>query len=62
MTNGNWVYANSMLAAAIELARTPEAATNLALQDKICRKYGVFTDMMTDDEIHEFENLIRSFL
>lgn len=59
---GGWIYANSLVAAAIELAHTPEAVNNGELQNEICRKYGVFIDNMTDDEFQEFEHLIEKFI
>ena len=62
MFNNDWIRGNAWVAAAIELVRTPSAANNSALQDKICRSYGVFLDKMTDDEILEFESFIKSFI
>lgn len=61
-SDSGWLYANSKLAAAAELARRPEAQNSPSLQDKICRSYGIFLDSMTDDEISEFENLIKSLI
>lgn len=62
MFDSGWMYANSKLAAAMELARTPEAANDPSLQDEICRNYGIFLESMTDDEILELESLVRSYL
>lgn len=62
MKDGGWMYANSKLAAAMELARTPQAANNPVLQDEICRHYGIFLDNMTDDEIDELSALVQSYI
>lgn len=62
MLDGGWMYANSKLAAAMELARRPEAARNPDLQDEICRHYGIFLDSMTDDEIAELSALVQSYI
>lgn len=59
---GGWMYANSLIAAAMELARTPEAVNNEELQNEICRNYGIFMESMTDDEFQEFEHLIEKFI
>lgn len=59
---GGWMYANSLIAAAIELAHTHEAVDNEELQNEICHKYGVFIESMTDDELQEFEHLIEKFI
>lgn len=56
------MYANSFIAAAMELAHTPEAEDNEELQNEICHKYGVFIENMTDDEFQEFEYLIEKFI
>lgn len=59
MNDGGWIYANSKLAAAMELARRPDAVNNPSLQDEICRNYGIFLENMTDDEFEEFENIVK---
>lgn len=61
LNDGGWMYANSKIAAARELSRTPAAVDNPSLQDEICRSYGVFLESMTDDEFTEFEGLVRRF-
>lgn len=52
MNDGGWMYANAKIAAAREIARHPSKG------DEICRKYGIIPELMTDDEIEEFEHMI----
>lgn len=54
-------YAISFDNAAQELARTPMAQNDEALQDAICRKHGVFLDNITDDEIRHLELLVEKY-
>lgn len=55
-------YALSKLAAARELARNPKSNNNYSLQDSICRKYGIFLDSMTRDELEEFCRIVEEFM
>lgn len=54
-------YFFSLDAAAKELAHTPAAQDDPNLQDAICRKYGVFLDCITDDEIAYLKSLIENY-
>lgn len=44
-------YTGSFELAARELARTRAADNNPILQAQICKKYGIFLDNITDDEV-----------
>lgn len=55
-------YGISLIAAAQELASKPETMNMPSLQNAICRKYGIFLDSMTEDEIKEFERIINEYL
>lgn len=59
--DGGWFLANAKLAAAMELARIPEARGNSTLQDEVCRSFGIPFSSMTNDEIAEFQRLIHSY-
>lgn len=54
-------YFFSLDAAAIELANTPQAQDDAALQDAICRKHGVFLDCITDDEVEYLSRLVEAY-
>lgn len=54
-------YTGSFELAARELARTPSASKNYELQDLICRKYGVFLDNLTDDEINMLSRMVEEY-
>ena len=54
-------YTDSFELAARELVRTPSASENYELQDLICRKYGVFLDNLTDDEINMFSRMVEEY-
>lgn len=60
MRNGEWVYANSFIAAAEALANHPEAQNDYMMQSSICANYGIFLSQMNDDEIDELYNLANS--
>ena len=55
------VYTGSFELAARELARTPSANENYELQDLICRKYGVFLDNITDDEVIMLSRMVEEY-
>ena len=61
MDDGSWTYANSLIAAAREVARTPFTIYDPIRMDQICRNYGLFLDQMTDDEYEEFELLVEEY-
>ena len=54
-------YTGSFELAARELARTPSASESYELQDLICRKYGVFLDNLTDDEIIMLSRMVEEY-
>ena len=54
-------YTGSFELAARELARTPSASENYELQDLICRKYGIFLDNITDDEIDMLSQMVEEY-
>lgn len=54
-------YTGSFELAARELARTPSASESYELQDLICRKYGVFLDNLTDDEINMLSRMVEEY-
>lgn len=54
-------YTGSFELAARELARTPEAQDNPYLQASICRKYGIFLDNITDDEIEMLSRIVEEY-
>jgi hypothetical protein len=51
-----------MMAAAKELAQRPETSGNIAAQNRICRKYGIYIEDMTKSELDYFSSLINDFL
>lgn len=54
-------YTGSFELAARELARTPLASESYELQDLICRKYGIFLDNITDDEINMLSRMVEEY-
>ena len=54
-------YTGSFELAARELARTPLASESYEPQDLICRKYGVFLDSLTDDEINMLSRMVEEY-
>ena len=62
MNNGSWMYANSLIAAAREVAKA-QYGTELTYQQEIeiCRDYGVFLEQMNDKEYDEFERLVMEY-
>lgn len=52
-------YASSFELAAREFAKHPEAQNDESLQYAICRRYGIFLERLTDDEISELEHQIE---
>ncbi len=44
-----------------ELAARELASENYELQDLICRKYGVFLDNLTDDEVIMLSRMIEEY-
>jgi hypothetical protein len=48
-------------AAARELAMHPEWARDEAAQDRVCRKYGIFLDQITDDEASYISSLVIEY-
>lgn len=54
-------YTGSFELAARELARTPFADGNYELQDLICRKYGIFLDNITDDEVIMLSRMVEEY-
>lgn len=54
-------YTGSFELAARELARTPLASKSYELQDLICRKYGVFLNNLTDDEVIMLSRMVEEY-
>lgn len=54
-------YALSFLAAAQELAQTPEAQDNWHWQCDICAKHGIYLNLLTQDECDELSRLVEDF-
>ena len=54
-------YTGSFELAARELARTPLASESHELQDLICRKYGVFLENLTDDEVIMLSRMVEEY-
>lgn len=61
MNDRGWIHANSLIAAAMELARTPETMYDHETQEIVCREHGIFMEYMTNDELEMFNRLIDSF-
>lgn len=61
MSNAFINYAGSFLLAAQELAKTPLAQNDEALQTSICRKYGIFLDSITDAEAYMLSRLVEEY-
>lgn len=55
------IYTGSFELAAGELAKTPEAQDDFDLQAKICRKYGIFLENITDDEVEMLSRMVEEF-
>lgn len=54
-------YTGSFELAARELARTRAADDSPELQEAICRKYGIFLDNVTDDEIDMLSHMVEEY-
>lgn len=59
--DGGWCYANSLIAAAREVADKINQYGSINATE-ICYDYGIFIDQMTDAEREEFRGLVESYV
>lgn len=55
-------YIVSLDRAAQELANTPSSNNSYAEQEKICRKYGIFLDNITEDEREYLQRQVNEYV
>ncbi len=56
--NGGWYYANSLLAAAAEIAdKLSDGDVEIT---EICHSYGIFIEQMNESEREEFFRMVES--
>ena len=55
------IYTGSFELAARELASKPWVMNDPSQQEQICRKYGIFLDNITDDEINMLSRMVEEY-
>lgn len=55
------IYTGSFELAARELASKPWVMNDPSQQEQICRKYGIFLDNITDDEINILSRMVEEY-
>lgn len=55
------IYTGSFELAARELASKPWVMNDPSQQEQICRKYGIFLDNITDDEVIMLSRMIEEY-
>lgn len=55
------IYTGSFELAARELASKPWVMNDPSQQEQICRKYGIFLDNITDDEVIMLSRMVEEY-